>query len=103
MPEVEIVLEARDVAVYIDETRPLVVEMGPQGPPGPPGASGGAYVHQQLTPATMWIINHNLGFYPDVTVLSTGLAEVDAEVVHISVNQVRVYFVTPFAGIARCE
>ncbi|WP_156113876.1 hypothetical protein [Meiothermus ruber] len=60
-------------------------------------------MHQQASPSTEWIINHNLGFYPDVTVLSPGLAEVDAEVVHINVNQVRIYFVVPFAGIARCE
>jgi hypothetical protein len=95
------VVVERNVVVRVADNAYRIITAAVQGPPGVGGAT--AYVHHQPTPSTEWIINHNLGYYPDVTVLSTGLAEVDAEVVHISVNQTRVYFVVPFAGIARCE
>ncbi len=94
---VKVVVKKRSISVRVGTQGPP----GPIGPPGPPGPPD-AFIHYQTTPSDVWIINHNLGYYPDVTVLSPGLAEVDAEVVHISTNQVRVYFVVPFAGIARC-
>lgn len=58
-------------------------EPGPAGPPGPPGAPGepgpagpagtvdnAAYMHVQNTPSSVWTIQHNLGFRPNVTVLN---------------------------------
>ena len=74
---------------------------GPPGPAGPPGASAASYDFQQTTPATEWIVNHNLGHKPLVQVFSTGGVEVEAEVVHISNNQTRIYFVIGFQGTAR--
>lgn len=74
-----------------------IVSRGAQGPPG-----GTAFEHVQPSPAAEWIINHNLGLEPNVEVLSVGGAVVDADVLHVSTNQVRVYFASAQAGRARC-
>lgn len=77
---------------------------GREGDPGPPGQDGVAvrYVHAQASAAAEWIVNHNLGARPAVTVLSVGGVEVEAQIVHASDNQVRVLFAAPFAGSALC-
>lgn len=86
----------------------VVTEQGRQvrivtvGTQGPPGASGAGFVFTQASPATEWVINHNLGFRPSVEIIDTGGNEVDAQVLHVSVNQARVYFNTATAGEARC-
>jgi hypothetical protein len=64
------------------------------------GGSGGAFEHIQSTPASTWVVNHNLGFRPNVSVKSVGGLEVDTEVLHISTNQVQILFDTNFTGIA---
>jgi len=102
------VIEKRIVPISANEVRVIPVEgpqyrvigVGIQGPPGVPGGPG--YTHTQSTPATTWTINHNLGLYPHIVLLSPGLAEVDAAIIHVSVNQAIVRFSAPFAGIARC-
>ena len=37
---------------------------GPQGPKGDPGEAQGAFQHEQSIPATVWTIEHGLGFNP---------------------------------------
>jgi hypothetical protein len=75
-----------------------------QGPPGPPGANGtgSTHTHTQSAAAAEWVINHNFGYRPSVTLYSTGGAEIEGEVLHTSVNQARAYFAVPVAGSARC-
>lgn len=68
----------------------------------PGSGSGTSFLHTQGSPATEWIINHNLGFKPSVEIIDTGGREVETDVLHISVNQVRIYFLTAMAGEARC-
>lgn len=60
-----------------------------------------AFVHNQPSAALTWTINHNLGYYPSVTVLSTGLQELIANVSHPTLNQTVIQFGMPFAGMAR--
>jgi len=68
---------------------------------GPTGAGGNRYVHDQTAPAALWTVNHNLGARPAaVTVLSPGGAEVNADVVHTSFNQLHVLFAARAAGRA---
>jgi hypothetical protein len=71
---------------------------------GSGGGGGGltAFEHIQNTPATTWTINHNLGYYPDIHVYSSGGSEVTAEIVHVSANQALIYFSAPTTGRARC-
>jgi hypothetical protein len=61
-----------------------------------------SYVHAQTTAQSEWIVNHNLGYKPSVTVYTIGGVEVEAEVIHISDYQLRVRFASPQTGYARC-
>lgn len=65
------------------------------------GGTAASYTHIQGPASAVWTINHNLGFMPAVRVLSSGGAEVDALELHTSINQVLIYFSSPFAGTAR--
>lgn len=77
---------------------------GPAGPPGPPGTpgSGGdlAYTHTQLAPSTTWLVTHNLGKYPAVTVVDSGGTLVVGDVQHTSPNQLTITFTAAFGGVA---
>ena len=75
----------------------VVVQRGPRGVPG-----GSAFEFEQASPSDTWIINHNLGYEPLVSVLTAGGEEVVAELLHVSDNQVRVLLASPLAGRARC-
>lgn len=72
----------------------LVVNMGELAP---------HYVHNQSTPAALWIINHNLNRYPSIELLSVGLVRFDADIAHVSLNQSVVTLAIATAGIAQCN
>lgn len=77
----------------------LKIMQGPAGPPGGGGGSGGQPVQViQSSPSLTWIINHNLGYRPQVQVYTSGGLEVFAEVIHTSINQYQVSFVQPSTG-----
>lgn len=61
-----------------------------------------AYIHPQPTPASVWTINHNLGFKPSVSLRTAGDAVFDAEVSHPSINTAVVTLSQPLSGSARC-
>lgn len=63
--------------------------------------SGVAFVHQQWVASTVWTVNHNLGLRPTVSILDAGGNEVEADVVHMSANQLLIRFAIPVAGLAR--
>lgn len=88
--------------IRVNERQYRVVTVGIPGPPGTSG-SGAAYTHTQSSAAVEWIVNHNLGKYPMVSVLSVGLREMDADVQHVSVNQTRIRFATPMSGLAMLQ
>lgn len=58
------------------------------------------HVHTQASPATTWVINHELGGYPSVTVVDTASTTVIGEVSYVSTSQVVVEFTAPFSGYA---
>lgn len=60
------------------------------------------YIHSQTTESAEWIVNHNLGSKPVAEIISTGGAVVEADVLHVSDNQLRVYFSAAFTGSVRC-
>ncbi len=78
---------------------------GPPGPPGPAGPTGPAgstpYVHTQSVAASVWTVNHNLGFFPAVSVVDNLGHEVVAQVTHITANQVQIAFNSSAVGTAR--
>lgn len=65
----------------------LQITGGVPGPAGTPGA-GFNYVHTQGSPAAVWTINHNLGGYPNVTLVDNAGQEFDAEIEYASTNQI---------------
>jgi hypothetical protein len=74
---------------------------GPEGPPGPPGPSGAGFDFTQVSPVTVWTINHNLGYRPSVQVFNVGGLEVLGEIQHTSNNQTIITFNIAMAGTAR--
>ena len=78
-------------------------DKGDKGDTGLPGNAAAQYEHQQLIAASPWVVNHNLGLRPQITVLSLGGATMWAEVIHASPNQALVYFDEPQAGLTICS
>lgn len=102
MPDINVTIEDVIVSATIaDPSRTGTVSLGTKGDKGDPGAAGSGYDFVQASPASEWIINHNLGFNPNVQVFSVGGLMMLADVQHFSLNQTRVYHVTPTAGKAR--
>lgn len=105
------VLPAPDVSLQInEESVELILDPGPevtlqiemagaQGPPGPAGASF-QYVHNQAVPATIWVINHNLDGYPNVTTIDSAGDEHVGDVQYLSTNTIRVIFSAGQGGYA---
>ncbi len=59
-----------------------------------------AYIHDQLAPAAIWNVVHNLNKYPAVSVVDSAYEEVIGEVVYIDANNLQVKFTAPFSGQA---
>jgi hypothetical protein len=84
-------------AVYFDqddETRILVANTE--------GGGGGSasYTYKQSAASDTWIINHNLGFNPSVTVLDSAGTTVIGEIEYNTVNKLTLKFSTAFSGTA---
>jgi len=71
---------------------PLII-----GPPGPSGVSS-PFVHEQTSPSAEWVVNHFRGCRPLAAILSPAGDMVAADVRHISVDELRVYFNQPQMG-----
>lgn len=61
---------------------------------------GSSYTHNQITSSTTWTINHNLGFFPAVSVVDSGGNYVIGDVTYVSQNVVTVSFSSSFGGKA---
>jgi len=73
-----------------------------QGPQGLPGISAGRYIHTQNTAASVWTINHNLGYYPEILLLTVGGMRFIGEVLHTTINQAVVQLSSSYTGTAHC-
>lgn len=78
----------------------FVLPRGDTGPQGAPGLDTGFYRHNQGGPSTHWVIQHNLGFYPAVTVQDSAGSVVYGDVVYVDVNNVTITFDSAFGGYA---
>ena len=58
------------------------------------------YVHEQLVSSQFWLITHNLGKHPSVTVIDSGGSVVFGDVEYVSLNEITVSFGFPFGGTA---
>lgn len=88
--------------VIINKTN-RVVEVSEVGAQGAAGVGGLVYQHTQSTPATEWVVNHNMGRRPTVNVYTVGWVEMDALEVHASLNQVIIQMNSPMAGFVLCS
>lgn len=81
----------------VGQTGPPSIVPGPQGPPG---ASGSTHIHTQGVPTTVWVIGHNLGWWPSVTVVDSGGSVIEPDIHYDSSNQVTLTFGSPTTGKA---
>lgn len=108
--------EATSVGVTRDRSIVVGREVGEPGPPGPPGPQGPAgpqgptgsggdlsYVHTQTVASTLWVVAHNLGKFPAVTVVDSGGNVVVGDVSYIDMNTVAIGFTAIFGGKAYCN
>lgn len=58
------------------------------------------YTHVQNISSASWVVNHNLGKVPAVTVIDSAGTEIEGQVVHNSNNQTVLFFTAPFSGEA---
>ena len=72
---------------------------------GDPGADGQTlvYQHTQSAPSDTWIVPHNMGVRPNISVYTPGWVEVEALVVHVDNNNAQVQFASAQAGFATCK
>jgi hypothetical protein len=95
---------------------------GPQGPQGEPGIGGSdinttddltegltnqyfkvdrvSFEHTQGSASNSWVINHNLGFKPNVTVVDSAGNIVEGEITYTNSNSLTVSFQASFSGYA---
>ena len=99
--EVTVVPASQATVEVSGSDTPSVIELSVVGPQGPPGAAFSTYTHVQSTPATIWTINHNLGYRPSVELLDSGSQEIEGDVIHPSLNQTIVTLTPATAGVAR--
>lgn len=66
----------------------------------PRGDNGGAYTHVQNAVSNTWVVNHNLGYYPQVTVVESGGSLVEGVIAYNSNNQLTITFSVSISGYA---
>lgn len=64
------------------------------------GTGDKTYTYTQSTPSDTWVITHNLGKYPSITVEDSAHSDVIGEYSYDSVNQVTLSFTGAFSGWA---
>lgn len=89
-----------NVGSLTDAIFEFVLPRGDTGPQGPAGLDTGFYRHNQGSPAAVWNINHNLGFYPAVSVQDSAGSVVYGDVQYIDTNNVTVTFEAAMGGYA---
>lgn len=77
---------------------------GTQGTQGVQGTSGlervVSHTHNQNVASNTWYITHNLGFYPNITVVDSGGTIYEGEIDYVSNNAVTLTFSAAFSGKA---
>ncbi len=69
---------------------------------GDPGDAAAQFVHTQSVASATWTVNHNKGVRPLVAVFSPGWVEIEASIVHTTLNQVVVSLNTAQTGFVVC-
>lgn len=104
-PSYTVEVDAPDKHTVIVQGEELVIEAlrtGPQGPPGPAGVNGfgsgsAFYFTQDYNSSSDWVVNHGLGFRPNIAVLVAG-STVTADITHTSAVSATIHFNSPQSG-----
>jgi len=70
------------------------------------GGGGGGdanYVFSQASAANPWLVTHNLGKYPAVSVVDSGNNEIVPDVMYVDVNTLTLTFAAATSGTAYCN
>lgn len=87
----------------------VIVQVTPQGGPvvnvneitvGGINQPTVAYHHTQSIASANWVINHNLGWYPNLTVQDSSGSVVEGEIAYNNSNTLTVTFTGAFSGDA---
>lgn len=62
------------------------------------GGSKTPLVHEQTTESSVWEVEHNFGYYPEVILMDENGFEFKTEIQHISINKVIINLNTPEKG-----
>jgi hypothetical protein len=58
------------------------------------------YIHLQATPKSTWVIHHDLGGHPTVSVVDSAGTLVFGQIVYTSTSTITINFTAPFSGKA---
>lgn len=59
-----------------------------------------SHIHTQGVSSSSWVIDHNLGFYPNVTIVDSGGSIVEGEITYTNSNSLTASFQASFSGSA---
>ena len=81
--------------------------IGIQGTQGLQGTAGNSFsvsqvsfTYEKQANSTLWAINHNLSFRPNVVVIDYGQNNVECDIAHIDENNLTLTFSEPISGYA---
>ncbi len=101
---IDVVTTADPVTIVeVDEDAVTVVTVGIQGPPGPrglPGSVGVTFTFTQGVPSSSWVIVHNMGRKPSVTIVDSSDRVVYGNVAYADLDNLTLTFSAPFSGSA---
>ena len=69
----------------------------------PAGLADKTFTFSQASASTEWIVTHGLGKFPAVSIRNDSNEEMEAGIVHININEFRVYFNNATSGIVVCN
>jgi hypothetical protein len=64
------------------------------------GGNGG-FLYSQTTAESTWIINHGLGFFPQIQAFKNDGIQIEGRVEQVSINTIKISFIAPLSGYAR--
>lgn len=103
-----ITVDQQNVDVSINETI-AEIDIGVSGPQGAKGDKGDpgevqfsdlSFVYEQFSASTTWLINHNLNFIPNITVVDSAGTVVEGSYSYPNLTSVILNFSNAFAGKA---
>lgn len=99
------------ITVSIPEEQGVAGPKGDRGDPGPKGDKGDPAVpivgtgdlnfrFDTALPLAIWVVDHNLGKYPAITVIDSSGSHVEGDISYDSLNRVTLSFGGAFSGSA---